>query len=129
MSGTVDPIAGLAQVLSVFVGAAVAAALAPHLVVLIAGMAGGVLGLMAWRKCTALEGMAYVLASGLGAWLFAGNLSELLTSLWPWLSDKRIISPVALGIGWVGHRWPQVGKWFAGMLRASAEAALKRGDK
>lgn len=129
MSGSVDPVTGVAQILSVFVGAAAAAAIAPHLVVLIAGMAGGVLGLMAWRKCSVFEGIAYVIAAGMGAWLFAGNLAELMTSLWPWLGDRRIVSPVALGIGWVGHRWPQVGRWFAGMLRASAEAALKRGDK
>ena len=123
MANSADPIAGVAQVLSVFVGATTAAAIAPHLVVVIAGMAGGVLGLMSYRRCSLSEGARYVLGMGSLAWLLAGSASEL-AAIWTSLDDKRMLTPAALGIGWVGHRWPAVGKWIGRLVKASAEEAL-----
>lgn len=127
MANGADPIAGVAQVLSVFVGAATAAALAPHLVVLIAGMAGGVFGLMSWRQCSAWEGAAYVASMGGVAWLMTGSAAELLGLLWPVIGDRRGLAPIALCIGWVGHRWPDVGRWAGRLAKRWAEAAIQDG--
>ncbi len=126
MASGADPIVGIEKVLGVFFGASLATALAPHLVVLIAGMAGGVLGLMSYRQATIGEGARYVLGMGILAWLLAGSLAELAAATWQALDDKRILTPVALGIGWIGHRWPTVGRWIARLARASVEAALKK---
>lgn len=125
MANSADPIAGVAQVLSVFVGAATAAVVAPHLVVFIAGAAGGVFGLMSWRQCTVFEGLGYVTGMGLLAWLLAGSLADAASALWPWLSDRRGLAPVALGVGWVGHRWPDVGRWVGRLFKRWAEAAIR----
>ncbi len=125
MANSADPIAGVAQVLSVFIGAATAAVVAPHLVVFIAGAAGGVFGLMSWRQCTVFEGLAYVAGMGLLAWLLAGSLADAASALWPWLSDRRGLAPVALGVGWVGHRWPDVGRWVGRLFKRWAEAAIR----
>lgn len=131
MANSVDPVAGVAQVLSVFISASAAAAIAPHLVVVIAGLAGGILGLMSWRQCTAYEGARYVLGMAALAWLMAGSLAELAAVVWVSVDDKRMVTPAALGIGWVGHRWPSVGRWVGRLLKASIEAAfaLKGGAK
>lgn len=127
MANSADPIAGVAQVLSVFVGAATAAVVAPHLVVFIAGCAGGVFGLMSWRQCTVREGLGYVAGMGLLAWLLAGFAAELVGMMWPLLADHRGLAPVALAIGWIGHRWPAVGRWLGLLARRWAEAAIKDG--
>lgn len=127
MSNSADPVVGIAQVLSVFIGASTAAAIAPHLVVLIAGLAGGVLGLMSWRQCSTGEGIRYVLGMGALAWLMAGTAAELAGMLWTHLDDKRLLTPAALSIGWIGHRWPSVGRWAGRLAKASAEAALRGG--
>jgi hypothetical protein len=129
MSNSADPVVGIAQVLSVFVGAGTAAAVAPHLVVLIAGLAGGVLGLMSWRQCSTREAVLYVLGMGALAWLMAGTAAELAGMLWARLDDKRLLTPAALSIGWVGHRWPAVGRWAGRLIKGSAEAALRGGGK
>lgn len=125
MSNSVDPVVGVAQVLSVFIGASTAAAIAPHLVVLIAGIAGGVLGLMSWRQCSTFEALRYVVGMGALAWLFAGSAAEIASAVWTSVDDKRLISPAALAIGWIGHRWPAVGRWAGRLAKASAEAALR----
>jgi hypothetical protein len=127
MSGSVDPVVGVAQVLSVFVGAATAAAIAPHLVVLIAGMAGGVLGLMSWRKSAIWEGVVYVTLAGIGAWVFTGTAADFIYQYLPSTADKRLIAPLAFCIGFVGHRWTQVFRWATRIARSTAEEALKRG--
>ncbi len=127
MANSADPIAGVAQVLSVFIGAATAAVIAPHLVVFIAGAAGGVFGLMSWRQCSVWEGLGYVTGMGMLAWLLAGGVAEAVAVLWPVLDDRRGLAPVALCIGWVGHRWPSVGQWMARLARRWAEAAVQNG--
>lgn len=124
MANGADPIAGMAQVLSVFVGAATAAVIAPHAVVFIAGAAGGVFGLMSWRQCSAWEGMGYVGGMGLLAWLLTGSLAEAAGIVWPFLADHRGLAPIALAVGWVGHRWPSVGRWLGQLARRWAEAAI-----
>lgn len=128
MNGGVDPVVGLAQVLAVFVGASTAAIIAPHLVVVIAGAAGGVLGLMSWRACTTFEGIRYVLGMCALAWLFAGSAAELIT-IYVHVEDKRLVTPAALLIGWVGHRWPGVAKWFGGLTKSFIETAMKGQQK
>lgn len=128
MANSVDPVVGIAQILSVFIPAATAAAIAPHLVVAIAGVAGGILGLMSWRQCTTWEGARYVIGMGALAWLMAGSAAEVL-SVWVVMDDKRLVTPAALMIGWVGHRWPAVGKWLGRLIKAAAESALTKGSK
>lgn len=127
MANSADPVVGVAKVLGVFVTAAAAEIIAPHLVVFIAGAAGGVFGLMSWRQCSAREGVGYVLGMGLLAWLLAGSMAEAAGVLWPFMGDHRGLAPVALGIGWVGHRWPAVGLWLGRLARRWAEAAIKDG--
>jgi hypothetical protein len=129
MANSADPIAGVAQVLSVFVGAATATVVAPHLVVFIAGAAGGVFGLMSWRQCTVFEGLGYVAGMGLLAWLLAGSLAEAAGALWPFIGDRRGLAPVALAVGWVGHRWPDVGRWLGRLFKRWAEAAISNSGK
>ena len=129
MANSADPIAGVAQVLSVFVGAATATVVAPHLVVFIAGAAGGVFGLMSWRQCSVFEGLGYVAGMGLLAWLLAGSIAEAASTLWPFLADHRSLAPVALGVGWVGHRWPDVGRWMGRLFKRWAEAAISNSGK
>lgn len=131
MASGADPIVGIEKVLGVFITAGAASALAPHLVVIIGGMAGGVLGLMSYRQATIGEGSRYVLGMGVMAWLLAGSMAEIAAVQWPTLDDKRLLAPVALGIGWVGHRWPAVGRWIGRMVRTAVEAWLKsdRGER
>lgn len=125
MSNDADPIVGVAQALSVFVGAATAAAIAPHAVVMIAGSTGAVFGLMGWRQCSVWEGLGYVFGMAGVAWLMTGSLAELAGAMWPMFGDRRGLAPIALGIGWIGHRWPDVGRWLARLAKRWAEAAIR----
>ena len=125
MAGEVEPVIALGQALSVVIGTAAATALAPHLVVLISGLAGGIIGLMSWRKCSIGMGAVYVLGMGTMAWLFTDSVSALLASFWPASEDRRFLGSIALLIGAVGHRWHGVGRWAFGLGRELIESAIK----
>lgn len=106
-----DPIALIAQILALFVGITLAEMVAPHIVVMLAGVVGGVFGLMAWRQCTRLEALSYVGLAAAGAWLFAGAASALLQNYTPLDNPTPLLAPCAAVIAWIGHRWPVVLVW------------------
>ncbi len=130
MNDKADPIYALAKFLGLFVSAAAAEILAPMLGMLLAGMVGGVFGVMGWRKCSRLEATGYVLFAGVAAWLFALALARLSVALWPALAGSPDLYQLcALGIGAVGHRWPNVFRWSGGFIKASIEAAIRKGPR
>lgn len=130
MNEKADPIYALAKVLGLFVTAATAEILAPMLGMLLAGMVGGVFGVMSWRKCSRWEAACYVLTAGIGAWLFAVALAALAVALWPALSQyPNLYQLSALAIGAVGHHWPSIIKWAGRLVKASAEAAIGKGPR
>lgn len=125
MAGSVDPEAGFAALLSVFVGTAAAAQWAPHLTVFFVGMAGGVLGVMSWRKCTRREAIAYVLAMGLFAWLLAQYAASVLGAVWKPAGGPNAILLCALCIGWVGHRWELILKAATKRIKGAIDGAKR----
>lgn len=125
-----DPVIGLAKALTLLIGASAAEWVAPQLGVFLAGVAGGGIGVMGWRKCTRTEAILYATASGLFAWLFASMLAGWSTALWPALANvNNLTHGCALVIGGVGHRWPHVARWVALKIRTVVDAALARGPK
>lgn len=117
-----DPaIVFIGKLLALFVGVELANIIAPQLVIIVGAVAGASFGLADWRQCTRLEAFGYVLSFSSLAWLLAGSVS---TSLGAWFQVENaqfLLSPCAIGIGWVGHRWPKVGAWAAGIARSIIE--------
>lgn len=116
-----DPAVVIAQILGVFIGVSLANALAPHVVIVAAGAVGSTFGLMGWRQCTRGEAFGYVIAFTAASWLFAGSAAGIAADLWHVSEPTRLLAPCAAGIGWIGHRWQDVGKWAAGVLRSVVE--------
>lgn len=107
-----DPIVIVAKILAIAIGIELASALAPHVVVLLAGATGSVFGLLAWRQCTRVEALGYVLLMTAMAWLFAGSASTLLAARLAIDSPMPLLAGAACCIAWVGHRWPLIGLWI-----------------
>lgn len=123
-----DPVVALAKLLSIWLPVAAADIAAPQIAVFMAGIAGGCIAVMGWRKCTRLEAMGYATAFGVLAWLFASALTGLAVMLWPALDNARNLPHlVAALIGGIGHRWPKVGAWAVRLLAAPIRAALPGG--
>lgn len=97
-----NPVAAFAAVLSIFLSERIATAVAPHLAVLIAGMAGAYFGLSAWRKCTRFEAAVYIVGFGCWAWFLSAMAASVLQEAGqhsPYLPQL-----CAAAIGWLGHR-------------------------
>lgn len=127
MDDKADPIVALAKLLSIFVSAAVAEVIAPQLGAFLAGVVGGSLGVMTWRKCTRREAFGYVVLAGLSAWLFSFALARVAADVWPVIAgNPNLHQLAALVIGAVGHRWPAVGRYLGRLTKAAAQEALTR---
>lgn len=113
---TSDPISSVAALLAIFVGAAIANAIAPHLVVFAGGFLGAYLGLMRWRDCTRTEAWGYMAAGVLGSWLFTGTLVVIAQKSGLEIEDKLLIAPAATVISFIGHQWADIGRWAVGVL-------------
>lgn len=124
-----DPAIIVAKILALFIGLELAQVIAPHLLVIVAGVLGGVFGLMEWRRCTWWEAIGYVLSMTAVAWLFAGTASATLA---PYIGLDVQAVPVtlsAMAIAWIGHRWPSVGRWLLGIVRTLIEQRAANGGK
>lgn len=117
-----DPtIVFVSKLLALFIGVEMANILAPQFVIVVAGAGGATFGVMEWRQSTRVEAAWYVARFTLAAWLFAGILSNLAAWAWEMPHSQYLLSPIAWGIGWIGHRWPKVGAWAAGVIRTVIE--------
>ena len=106
-----DPIVIVAKILAIAIGIELASALAPQVVVLLAGATGSVFGLLAWRQCSRLEALGYVFLMTAMSWLFAGSVSTVLAARLNIDSPMPLLAAAACCIAWVGHRWPAVALW------------------
>lgn len=113
---TSDPISSVAAVLAIFVGAAIAQAVAPHLVVIAGGVLGGYFGLMRWRNCNRWEALGYITMCVVGSWLFTGTVVALARSAGVEIEDRWLVAPAAALISGIGHQWLDVGRWGADVI-------------
>lgn len=121
MTPSTDPIILVGKLLALAIGVELAMLLAPHVIIILAGLIGAVFGLMGWRQCTRLEAAGYVLCMTAVAWLFAGSAAELVAQ-WQHIDKPgQLLAPASAAIAWVGHRWPAVGTWAARVARTAIE--------
>lgn len=98
-----NPIQVIAWVLSVFLAERIAAAVAPHIAVIIAGCAGAYFGLSSWRKCTRAEAVRYILGFGAWAWFFSAMVASMITDS-AVQHSPYVVQICAAALGWLGHR-------------------------
>ncbi len=113
---TSDPISSVAAVLAIFVGAAIANAIAPHLVVFAGGVLGGYFGLMRWRNSTRWEAAGYMTMCVVGSWLFAGTVVTIARGAGLEIEDRWLLAPAAAAISAIGHQWLDIGRWAVDLL-------------
>lgn len=124
-----DVVAFAVAMFSLLFGGAVSEALGPYAVIIVAATAGGAMALAERPPASRMRGLVYlavnvVVAVLLTVPLAAGAAVAIagVAQSWgmPWLhalSAQVLLAPIALGIGWVGDRWPRV-------LRAAVDAAV-----
>lgn len=111
----------VAKLLALVIGVEMANLVAPQLVIGAGAVAGAYFGLADWRQSTRLEAFGYVMSFAAVGWLLAGTVANL-AAMWLNIDNAQLlVSPCAIGIGWVGHRWPRVGLWLGGVLRAAID--------
>lgn len=107
----------VAKLLALLIGVEMANIIAPQLVIAAGALAGAYFGLADWRQSTRLEALGYIVSFAMLGWVLAGTAAAVVAA---WLhieNTQFLLSPCAIGISWVGHRWPRVGGWIGGVIR------------
>lgn len=122
MANPADPTQAVVNILAVLVGAKVATEWAPHATVLVAGALGAYLCFLVQPACTRAEAFGFVLRWTAVAWVTTSATTALVVRLagLPVQADE-ITAAVALGIGWIGPRWPAILASIAARMPAAGK--------
>lgn len=106
----------------------VAAVVAPYMVIIIASVVGASFSLGRRVKTSrAWALLFFVRIAGL-AIIVTGMLSALAISYQPGLSERLLLAPIALLIGWIGDDWPAVFGFITRKLLSKLPGARDKGD-
>lgn len=103
--------------LFVFISAAifsadVAAVIGPYVAIVVAAAIGASFSLARRQRSTRMEAIGFFLRICGLAVLIAGALAAAIAQFHPALTERALLAPAAFGIGLVGDRWREVGRWI-----------------
>jgi len=106
----------------------VAAIVAPYMVIIIASVVGASFSLGRREKTTRVSAILFFVRIAGLAMIATGLLSTLAISYQPDLSERLLLAPIALFIGWIGDDWQSV---FATITRKlmTLLPGVRGGDK
>lgn len=124
-----DAVSVAVVALTAVAGGEIARYAGPYIVILAAALVGSVASIM--RRPDVLsrwQSLAWVcwltvLSLLLTGAVAAGLEQALLAAGWS-VPSRYLLVPVSLGIAGVGHDWPAVAGWAAGLIRRRAERKL-----
>lgn len=85
--------------------AEVAAVIGPYMAIIVAAACGAGLSLSTRSKTTRLGAVGYFVVVCTLATIVAGSIAAILAWAHPGISERALLAPVALGIGWIGDDW------------------------
>lgn len=114
-SSTTDIVGVCVLLASLIFSSSVAAVVGPYMVILIASTIGASFSLARRPKSTRGAALWYFARiNGLAALLTVG-MAAALAAYWPDVSERVLLAPIALLVGFVGDDWP---KLLARVMRA-----------
>lgn len=121
-----DAVSVAVVAMTALAGGEVARYAGPYVVILAAAVVGAVASIMRRPDVlTRWQSLAWVCwLSGLSLLLsgaVAAGLEQALQVAGWAVPSRYLLVPVSLGIAGVGHDWPAVGVWAAGLIRRRAE--------
>lgn len=121
----IDLVTMIITLITLAMGPELARLFGPYIVILF----GAVLG-SAWsasRRDTETRGQTVGhMLRHVGLALLITVPSALALAAWVGYDHKWLLGPVAALIGGIGHDWPRVGEWAAGLVRGAIEAFVRR---
>lgn len=120
-SQTTTDIVGLFVLIAAFVfNAEVASVVGPYMVIAVAATVGASFSVARRDKSTRLSAVWFFVKVVSLAILFTGGLAALAINYYPTLSDRVLLAPIALLVGFIGDGWPalltKIVRFFIGML-------------
>lgn len=123
----IDPVSVSTVLIAWLFGVKVSVYLGPYLIIACAGLTGAVFSLNKRRVNARLKTGSFLLTMTSSSLLLTVPMAYLISSSWPSVPMQWIISPVAIGIAYIGDNWTAIGKWVADVVKKAVES--KTGEK
>lgn len=116
-SNPVDSI-GLFILLATWIfSAEVAAVIGPYVAIIVGAACGAALSLGSRQKTTRMGAIGYFVVVCTLATLVASSIAAIMAWAHPGLSERALLVPVAIGIGWIGDDWKAIRQNVADFVR------------
>jgi len=123
----IDPVSVSTVLIAWLFGVKVSVYLGPYLIIACAGLTGAVFSLNKRRINARLKTGSFLLTMTSSSLLLTVPMAYFISSNWPSVPMQWIISPVAIGIAYIGDNWTAIGKWVADVVKKAVES--KTGEK
>ncbi len=125
---SITDVVGLFVFLSaIFFSAEVASVVGPYIMIAAAAVVGASLSLKRREKTTRLSAMLFFLRVAGLAVLVTGLIAAVMSAQHPGLSERAMLAPVALVVGFIGDDWGTVLGKVARMLFAAIDLVRGKG--
>jgi hypothetical protein len=123
----IDPVSVSTVLVAWLFGTKVSVYLGPYLIIACAGLTGAVFSLNKRRPHARLKTGSFLLTMTSSSLLLTVPAAYFISSNWPSVPMQWIISPVAVGIAYIGDNWTAIGKWVADVVKKVVES--RTGEK
>ena len=121
----IDPVAVAVVIAALMFAPEVAGIIGPYFVIIVASTVGASFALARRPSTSRWNAMAFFLrVNGLSV-LLTWAIASILNAQIPSLEKSVLFAPVALGLGFIGDRWPQVLTWVGERIRMIIDLMIK----
>lgn len=124
----IDPVAVVVALASAAIGPQLAAYVGPYVVIAASGLIGAAFALGRRPADSRLHWTLFVVGMTLLSMLFTVPVTEVVHH-YADLETRWVLSPVALGIAWVGSDWGSVFSWIGVRLGRLIERRTNTGEQ
>ncbi len=121
----IDPVAVAVAIAALMFAPEVASIVGPYFVIIVASTVGASFALARRSGTSRWSAMAFFLRVNGLAVLLTWAVASLVSAQIPSLEKSVLFAPVAIGLGFIGDRWPQVLTWVGERIRMVIDLMIK----
>lgn len=120
-----DPVSVSVMVAAAMFAPEVAHIVGPYVIILAASTIGASLALARREKTSRMSAMWFFLQVNGLAVLLTATVAAIANSFYPIPDERTWFAPVALGLGFIGDRWPSVLTWCGTKISQLVDVLIK----
>lgn len=120
-----DPVSVSVLIAAILFAPEVAHVVGPYVVIVAGAILGASFALARRHQTTRLGAMRFFLQVSLMSVLLTTSCAAIANTFYPMPDERSWFAPVAIGLGFIGDRWPAVFQWTGRKISQLVDALIK----